>query len=291
METFTNLKLDDKTIAFGTGTVWKRGSQGNEDDAELDQQLIDSIITAFRLGYRHVDCAEGYGTEREVGVGLQQFLKENPLLTRDHFFITSKVYTTLNDIPSAIKASLSRLGISYLDLYLIHAPSFSKVNCKATKSEVWSKMETLVDQGLTKFIGVSNYRVRDFKEFLPHARIKPLCNQIPYNPYISQNQSKLIQYCHQQNISVYSFSSLMPLRKRNDGPLYSIVDKMAEKYQRSMAQILLQWVLQKGIIIIVTTSRQEARLRDYLELTKNEREFRLSTEEIKEIDEAGISGS
>jgi diketogulonate reductase-like aldo/keto reductase len=269
-------------MAYGTGTEWFIGVKGNDNPPNA--AVIETFKTAFRVGYRHLNCAEVYGTEREIGIALQQFLTENPQLTRNHFFISTKVWPHINDLPSAIKGSLSRLGLTYVDLYMIHSPFLYKVNCKASLSQVWSQMETLVDQGLTKFIGVSNYRIKDFEEFLPHARIKPICNEIEYNPYLQQ--SDLIDYCKHRGIIVTAFAALTPLHNKTGGPVNSIVEKIAAKYQKSLAQILLKWVLQKGIIVI-TTSKQEARLREYLELEQNERSFQLTNEEMKEIDEVG----
>jgi diketogulonate reductase-like aldo/keto reductase len=270
-------------VAYGTGTSWYVGAKGNNQPPNL--QVIETFKIALQVGYRHIDCAEVYGTEQEVGVALQQFLSENPNVTRDQFFITTKVWQNLNDIPGAIKGSLSRLQIPYIDLYLIHAPFFSKIqDCKATLSEVWAQFESLVDQGLTRYIGVSNFRIKDFEEILHHARIKPICNQIEYNPYLQQPE--LIQYCKNQGIFVSAYSPLAPLNSKPDGPIPPVVEKIAIKYLRSPAQILLQWVLQKGVLVI-TTSRNEVRLREYLELEMNERAFRMSDEDVKEIDEVG----
>jgi len=144
-------------------------------------------------------------------------------------------------------------------------------------------MESLVDQGLTRFIGVSNYRVEDFDQFLSQARIKPLCNQIEFHPYLQQPE--LINYCQKHGIWVSCYTSLAPLHLKTDGPVNAVIDKIAKKHHRSEAQILLKWVLQKGMIII-TTSKQEARLKEFLELD-NPNLFKLSDEEIKEINEVG----
>jgi len=267
-------------VSYGTGTEWYSGVKGN--DLPPNPIIVETFKTAFRVGFRHVDCAETYGTEQEVGLALKQFFSENPQVTRDQFYITTKVFPNINDIPAAIKGSLTRLGLTYVDLYLIHSPFFSVANCKATISEVWSQLEALVDQGLTKNIGVSNFRIKDFEEFVPNARIKPLCNQIEYHPYLQQPE--LIQYCKNHGIYVSAYSPLTPLHSKKDGPVNAVVEKIAEKYKKSMAQILLQWVLQKGIIII-STSSQEARLRECLELENGE--LKLTLEEVKEIDEVG----
>jgi len=271
-------------IAYGTGTAWYVGAGGNDrKEHELNKELIESVKLGFKVGFRHIDCAEVYGTEQEVGVALKQFLQENPTVSRQDFFITTKIYGSLNDIAGGLKNSLSRLGLSYLDLYLIHAPFFSDVKCSHTLTQAWSQMESLVDQGLTRFIGVSNYRIEDFNQFLSQARIKPLCNQIEYHPYLQQPE--LISFCQKHGIWVTCYSSLAPLHLKTDGPVNAVINKIAKKHNRSEADILFKWVLQKGMIII-STSKQEARLKEYLALD-NPNLFKLTDEESKEIDEVG----
>jgi len=279
------MKLGDpKTrLSYGTGTEWFSGPQGNKkEDHQLNQQLIDSLKLAMKVGYRHIDCAEVYGTEREVGQALAQFLAENPTLSRNDFFITSKVFPGLNDITGTLKIILTRLNLTHLDLFLIHAPFFFKAGCNASLSEAWATMESLVDQGLTRFIGVSNYRVEDIKSFLPGARIKPVTNQIEYHPYLQQPE--LIAYCKEHGIMIEVFSGLTSLHNKNDGPVNAIVEAIARKHNRTPAQVLIQWVLEKGFVSI-NTSRHEERLREFLDLEKGE--FHLTHEEVEEIDKAG----
>jgi diketogulonate reductase-like aldo/keto reductase len=200
------------------------------------------------------------------------------------FFITTKILRSLTDIPKGLKDSLSRLGLSYVDLYLIHVPFFDMARCSLSLTEAWAQMESLVDQGLTRFIGVSNYRIEDFEAFLPKARIKPLCNQIEYHPYLQQ--PALFEYCQKHRICISSYASLAPLNYKKDGPINSVLEKITEKYSRSPAQILLTWVLQKGGIVI-TTSKQEARLKETFQLIENKDLFKLTEEESKEIEEVG----
>jgi len=269
-------------LAFGSGTVFYVGSKCNESDVELNYSLIALIKNALKLGYRHLDCAEGYGTEREVGVALKEFLSENPTVTRNDIFITSKFFNSVNDIRGGLKAALSRLQIPSVDLYLVHAPFFHRVNYSGSLQDVWTQMESLVHDGLTRHIGVSNFRIEDFEKLLPSVKIKPLCNQIEFNPYLQQ--PKLQEYCKNHGIGIACYSPLGPLTFKNDGPVNTVIDKIASKHGKTNAQVLLKWVIQKGYLA-VTISRQEERAKEYLGvLDKN---FMLTEEESKEIEEVG----
>jgi len=278
--------VNSKTrLAYGTGTAWFVGPGANtKEDHTLNQQLIDSLKLAMKVGYRHLDCAEIYGTEREVGQALSQFLAENPSLSRNDFYITSKVWSGLKDIAGSLKHILSRLNLTHLDLFLIHAPFFSKVGYNASLSEAWTIMESLVDQGLTRHIGVSNYRIEDIKAFLPGTRIKPLVNQIEYNPYLQQPE--LIAYCKDHGIGIEAYSGLCPLHYKTDGPVNTVIEAIALKYKRTPAQVLIQWALEKGFVSI-NTSNQLERLREFWDLEKGE--FHLTHEEVEEINKAGSS--
>jgi len=176
------------------------------------------------------------------------------------------------------------LGLTYVDLYIIHSPFYGQIlNISTTLSQAWSQMESLVDKGFTRFIGVSNYDIEHLNQFVPQARIKPLCNQIEFHPYLQQ--SELINFCQKNGILVSCFTSLAPLHLKTDGPINAVIDKFAKKYNRSAAQILFKWALQKGMTV-ATTSKQEARTKEYFELD-NPNLFNLTEEEMKEIDEVG----
>jgi len=232
----------------------------------------------MRIGFRVLDCADSYGNERELGVALKQFLSENPHLKREDFYITTKInHAKVSDIAVELKTALNRLGLTYIDLYLLHSPFF-----KEPISQVWSQMESLVELGLTKKIGVSNYRIRDLKELLPIAKIKPAVNQIEYHPYLQQPE--LVNYCQSNGIVVHSYSSLAPLHLKTDGPVNAVVERLSKKYGKSQELIILKWVLQKGIVVVTTTSKEE-RMKDLMSLIAPD--WVLSKEDCQEIDEVG----
>jgi diketogulonate reductase-like aldo/keto reductase len=143
-------------------------------------------------------------------------------------------------------------------------------------------MESLVHDGLTRHIGVSNFRVEDFEKFVPSAKIKPLCNQIEFNPYLQQ--PKLQEYCKNHGIGIACYSPLAPLNLKTDGPVNTVIDKIAAKHGKTSAQVLLKWTIQKGYLA-VTTSRQEERLKEFLGVLDNN--FVLTDEERKEIEDVG----
>ncbi|CAF1495234.1 unnamed protein product [Didymodactylos carnosus] len=268
-------------IAYGTGTAWYRGS----NDTPFDQKLVDSILEAMNLGYTHLDCAEMYGTEKDVGVAIKQYLNETGK-DRSSIFVTTKVYRTLNDIERALHDSLERLQLDYVDLYLIHAP-FSMKNGQAgiTLKEAWNKMEKFVDEKKVRNIGVSNFRVDDLKElFALTPKIKPCVNQIEYHPYVNAASKELLAYCRQNNILIESYSPLASIVHKKDGPIDAIVEALAVKYGKSHIHILLKWNMQKGHVIVTTSSKGD-RLKSYLQA--GDADWKLTDDEIKQIDDAG----
>lgn len=172
------LRLGDSatipSMGYGVGTAWFKC------DAERQPQLIASVQAALDAGYRHIDEAEMYANEAATGIALQQWLARNPSTPRSELFVTSKVISVDDGIEAVCRRSLAALGVSYFDLYLIHAP-FQRHDGSAFQTplpECWQQMEALVDAGLAKSIGVSNWRVADLAQIYDGARIKPSCNQV-----------------------------------------------------------------------------------------------------------------
>lgn len=184
-------------IGYGAGTKWYKGN----NSAPVDQDLVKSIHEALALGYRHLDAAEMYGTDKSIGEALR-----TQSIPRDQIFITSKVYSSIPNIEQACHDSLARLGIAYLDLWLIHAPFFDRN--KISMADAWKQMEKLVDDGKVKAIGVSNFQKKHLEELLAlNPRIKPAVNQSKFEPLVSSKdklfhlQSSFIPTCtkHQKN--------------------------------------------------------------------------------------------
>ena len=159
-------------IGYGTGTKWYSG----DNSKPIDKELVKSIQDALVLGYRHLDAAEMYGTETSVGEALR-----TQSIPRKEIFITSKVYKNIENIEQACSDVLSRLGIEYLDLWLIHAPFFDRN--KISLEKAWREMEKLVENGKVKAIGVSNFQKHHLEElFALNPKIKPAVNQSQFIP-------------------------------------------------------------------------------------------------------------
>jgi len=261
-------------IGYGAGTKWYTGN----NSAPIDKGLVQSIHEALALGYRHLDAAEMYGTDTSIAEALR-----TQSIPRNEIFITSKVYRSIPNIEQACLDSLSRLGLEYLDLWLIHAPFFDRN--KISLADAWKQMEKLVDDGKVKAIGVSNFQKKHLEELLAlNPRIKPAVNQIEFHPYVYEATREIIEFCKSNQIAIESYSPLGSIAYKPGGPVDEVVENLAKKYNRSSAQILLKWNLIKGDIAVTTSSKRE-RLEDFLKaLDEN---FQLTEDEMKSIDEAG----
>ncbi|KAI8855260.1 NADP-dependent oxidoreductase domain-containing protein [Chytridium lagenaria] len=277
------------SLAYGTGTKWYVGVKGNERSIEeVNPDLVKAVVDALRSGFRHIDIAEMYGNELEVGVALSQFFKESGL-KRSDVFITTKVYANIENIPKAIDDSLARLGPAidgYVDLYLIHSPFWDK--SKVSFVDAWKKMEDVADSGKAKSIGVSNYRIQDFEEIFKFARIKPVCNQIEYNPYLQDIPLK--SFSDANGITTAAYAPLGPLTHyAQEGTVQTILDRLnAARRERNAPEIshtqwLLLWTLGQKGIAVTTTARKE-RMEEIISIQR--RTVEATSEEIAEITKA-----
>ena len=255
-------------VAYGIGTAWS--SKGGSSD--VDRSLVDAIKTALKLGYRHIDNAEVYGNESACGVALTE--SDVP---RDSLWITTKVWN-LADPVSVLKSSLSKLKLDYVDLYLIHRPF--PLEGDGEMERCWKAMEECRSAGMARHIGVSNFRVGDLDRLRKVATSPIFANQVEMHPYNAQPE--LHAYMRSASIEAMSYSPLAAIVHKPGGPLDGVVGALTDKYGRTTSQILLRWNLQKGCIV-VTTSSKEDRMRDQLAIT----DFELTADEVGQIDEAG----
>lgn len=226
--------------------------------------VVNSVKSALRLGYRSIDTAAVYGNEKGVGeaVGASG-------IPRDQLFITSKIWnadqgydSTLN----AYEASLERLGMEYLDLYLIHWP------VKGRYVETWKAMVDLYHRGKVRAIGVSNFHIHHLKDIMAAGDVVPAVNQIELHPLL--NQEAIRDFCRMNNIVVEAWSPLM--RGNLDLP---VLGDLAVKHGKTPAQIVLRWHIQNGIVVI-PKSVHEHRIRENAQVF----DFSLSSEDMKMID-------
>lgn len=207
------------------------------------KEVIDSVTYALDAGYRHIDTAAIYQNEEGVGLAIEQN-KTN----RKDIFLTSKVWNADQGYDSTLKAfdtSLQKLKTTYLDLYLIHWP------VKGKYKDTWKAMEKLYADGRVKAIGVSNFLQPHLEDLLQSADVVPMVNQLEFHPYLVQQP--LLDFCNQHKIQYEAWSPLM------QGKIFEIplLKELAEKYKVTIPQLVLRWDLQKGVVTIPKSIRQD----------------------------------
>jgi len=240
-------------------------------------EVTQAVKDAIDVGYRHIDGAFVYGNEHEVGTGINEKIKEG-VVKREDLFVVSKLWNTFHSqelVVPALKNTLSLLGLEYVDLYLIHWPfgfqEGGELFPKNDKDEVqlsqadfvdtWKGMEECVKLGLVKTIGLSNFNSQQIEEILKICTIKPSVNQVECHPYL--NQKKLFEFCKSKGIIVTAYSPLgsadRPWAQPNDPKLVEDpkLIELGKKYGKTPAQIILRWLVQRGLIVIPKTVHKE----------------------------------
>lgn len=279
--TFTlNTGATIPAIGYGTGTKWAHTKKAGSSDA-LDQKVLSAVQTAISdSGFTHIDGAQFYETEPEIAAAIK-----NAGLARSDLFITTKVFTRIGDPVKALNDSLAKLGTDYVDLYLIHVPFVSEEKQGISLENAWKALEQLHKEGKAKAIGVSNFSIEDLERIEKIATVKPAVNQIEFNPYLQNQTPGIFKYAQEKGILLQAFSPLGPLTaaaKDDSAPLTPVLEKLAEKYSKTPAQILLRWVHQQNVVII-TTSEKQSRQKEALDIF----DFELSKEDLDEISDVG----
>uniref|UniRef100_A0A3P9CLF9 alcohol dehydrogenase (NADP(+)) n=1 Tax=Maylandia zebra TaxID=106582 RepID=A0A3P9CLF9_9CICH len=276
MNTFVALSTRQRMPVIGLGT-WKSTSG----------QVKQAVHKALECGYRHFDCAAAYENEKEVGEALTLWVGPGKALQREEVFVTSKLWNTKHDpqdVEEACRTSLADLGLSYLDLYLMHWPiAFQRGKELMPRKEdgsicysdthyrdTWTAMESLVDRGLVKAIGLSNFNARQTDDIISMARHKPVVNHVECHPYLSQ--ADLLSHCRSVGVCVTAYSPL----GSGDRPWASANEPSLLK---TPAQVILRWHIQRGVVCIpksVTPSRIQQNLNVF--------DFSLSEEDTKSIE-------
>ncbi|MFJ8235784.1 aldo/keto reductase [Ureibacillus sp. NPDC094379] len=236
---------------------------------EEGPELVNAVKSAIKSGYRSVDTAAIYGNEVGVGKGIQEGLKEAGI-AREDLFVTSKVWNSDLGYEATIAAyeqSLEKLGLEYLDLYLIHWPVEGKYK------DAWRALETLYKEGRVKAIGVSNFHIHHLEELMKDAEIKPMIDQVEYHPRLSQKE--LQAFCQKNGIQLEAWSPLMQGQLLDN----EVLQEIANKHHKSVAQIILRWDLQNGVVTI-PKSTKEHRIIENADIF----DFELTREEMERID-------
>jgi len=274
---FNGIKMPN--IGYGT---WRA------PDAEVESALNQ----ALEAGYRHIDCAPVYRNEQVIGKVLKQWI-DSGKVNRDDLFITTKLPPMGNrasTVEKYLKKSLADLELSYIDLYLIHTPfalpdtdgDFHRhengdliLDTESNHIETWKVMEAFVSAGLIKSIGISNFNQRQIQRILDNSTIRPACLQVELHIYCQQIE--LVEFCNDNDIAVVAYA---PLGSRGIAELYKgsgnerdipdlldipEVKEIAERHNKTVAQVLLRWILQRGVATI-PKSTNPIRLQQNLDL-------------------------
>lgn len=233
---------------------------------EDEKEAYDSVRKAIDLGYRHIDTAMIYENEEPVGRAIRE-----SGVNREDIFVTTKLWNDdikQDNAQGALNTSLKKLGLDYIDLYLVHWPIKDKY------VSVWEEMEKIVATDKVRAVGVSNYQEKHLQEILDLRSLVPAVNQIELHPYLSQEN--LVNFCTQHNIKIESWSPLCA--NKNNLLDEQILKDLGEKYSKTPAQIVLRWNVERGLIVIPKSSnpgRQEENLNIF--------DFKLTAEDVEKI--------
>lgn len=249
-----------ETITLNNGVVMSKLGLGVYQIPPNDTEWV--VSDALELGYRLIDTAAFYNNERGVGNAIRK-----SGLPRDQIFVTTKLFpTTFLRIEQAFEQSLERLGLEYVDLYLIHWPFFRK-------QSVWKALEHIYATGQVRAIGVSNYRIKDLETISKSAKVVPAINQVEFHPFLYRKQ--LLTYCQTKGIALEAHTPLTHGKRLNDPRIVA----MAGRYGKSTAQILIRWSLQHELIVIPKTTKKE-RLKENIDVFN----FELASDDMSTLD-------
>ncbi len=228
-------------------------------------ETYQAVKAALEMGYRLVDTASFYRNEEDVGRAVR-----DSTVSREEVFITTKLWNDDHGHDSALRAfeaSLKRLGLGYIDLYLIHFP------VPNLREESWRALEKILAGGRARAIGVSNYTERHLKELLRQSSVVPAVNQVEFSPFLYQRD--LLKFCRKQRIQVEAYAPLTAGHRLHDPRITAI----AKKHGHTNAQVLLRWAIQHGLVA-VPKSRHADRIAENAQIF----DFELTSEEVSALD-------
>lgn len=240
-----------------------------------EEEVYDAVIAAIKSGYRHIDTAAFYKNEAGVGRAVRECG-----VPREEIFVTSKVWNTDRGYENTKKAfaeSMERLGLEYMDLYLIHWPANKKQfgdEAKKINAETWRALEELYAEGKVRAIGLSNFLPHHIEELMEGAKVKPMVDQIEFHP--GWAQLEVSEYCRKKDIVVEAWSPL----GRKDALDNEVLREIGAKYQKGTAQVCIRWIIQHGILPLPKTVNPDRMVEN-----ADVFDFELTAEEMRIIDE------
>ncbi|KRK58282.1 oxidoreductase [Fructilactobacillus fructivorans] len=238
-----------------------------------NKTAAQSVEWALNDGYRAIDTAKQYGNEAGVGEGLKKGLADNGL-KREDVFLTTKVFNGDQGYDSTLEAfegQLKRLQTPYVDLLLIHWPVNGKYK------ETWRALEKIYHEGKARAIGVSNFNIRRLRDLMKHSSVKPAVNQMEFHPL--EQEADIKEYCDLNDIKLEAWSPLGGGEALGN----PLVKKLAEKYGKSTAQIILRWDMQRGIISIPKSAHEK-----YIQANADIFDFELDDDDIRLINSLNV---
>ncbi|XBW36297.1 hypothetical protein QEN19_001886 [Hanseniaspora menglaensis] len=294
------MAVNDKYITLNDGKIIPQLALGTWNNVDFEN-TINSVYEAIKIGYRHIDTAAIYKNEEEVGKGIKKAIDEG-IVKREDLFVTTKLWGTQQRLSQqAIKQSLERLGLDYVDLYLIHwpvalksrtidpsdpknylcipmkpdEPSVRDIDINWTFVDTYLTLQHLQKEGLTKSIGVSNFSINNLKELFKHPlfKVKPVVNQVEVHPLFPQDE--LIEFCNSENIVIEAYSPL----GSTDSPILTneTLVSIAKKLNIDVAQVCISWGLKRGYVILPKSSKVDRIRRNFEDLVE------LSEEDFKAV--------
>lgn len=250
-----NNGVDMPVVGFGTWQILFNGLAYN------------AVAEALEVGYRLIDTARIYGNEKGVGRAIRE-----SEVARNEIFLTTKLWNSGRGYEKALEAfdgSLQRLGLEYIDLYLIHWPAAKK------RQEVWQAMEEIYESGRAKAVGVSNYDIVHMREILDSGGLVPAVNQIELHIFNYAEQKQLIEFCQEHGTVIEAYSPLAQATNMTN----EIINRLAAKYDKTYAQVMLRWCLQHDTVPLPKSTNPD-RIRENFNIF----DFEISEEDMRELD-------
>lgn len=227
-----------------------------------------AVSSALKLGYRHVDTARIYGNEKGVGKACRQ-----SDVAREELFVTTKLWNHSQGYDKALEAfdgSLARLGLDYVDLYLLHWPVEGK------RVDSWRALEEIQASGRSKAIGVSNFTIKHLEELMTVSKVVPAVNQVEFHPFLYKEQAELLAFCHKHSIIVEAYSPLAHGKKTDE----SVLPGIADRHAKSTIQVILRWCFQHGTVPLPKSTDS-----DHMSSNLEIFDFELTAQEMQQIND------